>query len=135
MSSIFHEPASDPPLQADSRTGRLRDGSTAGPLAYGTGRLPDRSTYLRDWSDYWIPPSLEREPNSRSQLVGVARITAREDAIEKLRRPEGITREQIGTFEVERRVRREPPREPKVRLGPDVAGVALHPAPIGYGWR
>src|SRR5437773_778633 len=118
-------------------TGRQQDGSTTGRVHSRTTRLRDRSTtgsidLLRDWSDYWIPPSLEREPNSCSQLVGVVRITARVDAIENLGGSQCRTCEQVGAFEVKRRVRREPPREPKVRLGPDVAGVALDPALLVY---
>src|SRR5438552_15621020 len=121
MLSCVREPVSDP-----------HNGSTAGRVAYVTDRLPDRSItgpaycYCRD-------TSLEREAHTRGQLVGIVQVTPRVYAIDKLRGSQCRTCEQVGAFEVERRVRREPPREPKVRLGPDVAGVALHPAPIGYG--
>src|SRR5437879_5333160 len=91
---------------------------------------------LSSWGPFsWAPlhVELEREAHTRGQLVGIVRVTPRVYAIDKLRGSQCRTCEQVGAFEVERRVRREPPREPKVRLGPDVAGVALDPAPIGYG--
>src|SRR5207237_4058416 len=46
---------------------------------------------------------------------------------------QGRACEQIRAFEVERCVRGKPPRESQVRLGTDVAGVALYPALIVHG--
>src|SRR5437867_12493854 len=71
-------------------TGRQQDGSTTGRVHIRTARLRDRSTtgsidLLRDWSNYWIPPSfLEREAHTRGQLVGIVRVTPRVHAIENL---------------------------------------------------
>src|SRR5439155_3041378 len=81
---------------------------------------------------YCTVTSLEREAHTCGQLVGNVLVTPRAHAIDKLRGSQCRTCEQIEDLEVERRVWREPPREPKVRLGPDVAGVALDPALVVY---
>src|SRR5437773_4900958 len=120
MLSCVREPVSDP-----------HNGSTAGRVAYGTDRLPDRSITGPAYCSC-RGASLERAAHTRGHLVGIVRVTPRVHAIDKLRGSQCRTCEQIGALEVERRVWREPPRDPKVRLGPDVAGVALDPALVVY---
>src|SRR5947199_6585357 len=68
---------------------------------------------------------LEGEPEARGQRVGVFRLTDRVHAVENLGRVQRFTRREVGTDDIERHVRGEPPPEPDIRLGTDVAGVAF----------
>src|SRR3989442_6769464 len=87
---------------------------------------------------------LEREPYTRGQRIGVLRFHLHDRAagagggrpptalgrVESATPPVG---KEPATYEVEGRVRREPPREPEIRLGPEIVGVALRPAVLADG--
>src|SRR5207247_11216993 len=71
---------------------------------------------------------LEGEPDARGHRVGVFRVTCRRHAVENLGRVQRFPRCEVSTDDIERHVRGELPPEPDVRLGTDVAGVALREA-------
>src|SRR5436309_15254037 len=75
---------------------------------------------------------LEGEPEARGQRVGVFRLAYRVHAVENLGRVQRFTRREVGTDEIERHVRGEPPLEPDIRLGTKVAGVAFREALAVY---
>src|SRR5436309_8825889 len=71
---------------------------------------------------------LEGQPDARGHRVGVFRIACRRHAVENLGRVQRFPRCEVSTDDIERHVRGELPPEPDVRLGTDVAGVALREA-------
>src|SRR3989442_13657374 len=68
---------------------------------------------------------LEGEPDARGHRVGVFRLTFRDDAYDILGRVQRFPRCEVSADEIERHVRGELPPQPDIRLGADVAGVAL----------
>src|SRR5437867_2493628 len=93
--------------------------------------LPLPTTPLRRTAALWTP--LEGQPNASRHHVAVVRITPCMHAVEHFGGPERGSREEIRALQVDRRVRSEPPREPEVNFGADVARVTLHPALIVHG--
>src|SRR3989442_12769809 len=76
---------------------------------------------------------LEGEPDARGHRVGVFRIACCRHTVENLGRVQRFTRCEVSTDDIERHVRGELPPEPDVRLGTDVAGVALREA-LAKAW-
>ncbi len=89
-----------------------------------------------DWQLTW----LERQPNTRSQRVGVVRALppgqagrAGRRTVATLGSVKSVTCKQPAAHEIEGRVRGEPPGEPEVALGPEIVGVTLHKAVLVDG--
>src|SRR5207245_2871875 len=70
----------------------------------------------------------EGQPPARGHLLGIVGIAARVHPVQHFRASQCRACEQVRALEVERSVRGKPPRESRVRLGTDVAGVALYKA-------
>src|SRR2546428_1179016 len=88
----------------------------------------------------WQLPWLERQPNTRSQRVGVVRVLlpgqvgrARRRTVRTLGSVECVTCKQPAAHEIEVRIRGEPPGEPEIPLGPEIVGVTLHKAVLVDG--
>src|SRR2546427_5181223 len=90
---------------------------------------------------------LERQPYTRTQRVGILRVSLDDlagadwcvddggcpgswDAFGRVQRTAG---EQVAASDSEGRVRGEPPGEQGIRAGPGIAGIARHPAVLAHG--
>ena len=71
---------------------------------------------------------LEGQPHTRGCIVTVIRVLLHGHAVQLLSHVHGAAGEQIVAGQVERHVRREPPGEPSVDLGAQVARITLREA-------